>query len=78
MSPTPIVLAALATSCRILSNTNQLKLSDKKEVFEFHLQWLYLAARYRNLATEEVSREIDDLAHRMARFVVNHETRRSP
>jgi hypothetical protein len=44
------------------------------KVFEFHLQWLCLSGRYRDSATEELSKEIDDLALRMARFVVNHET----
>jgi len=34
---------ALASSCRILSNSNLLQPTDKKEVFEFHLQWVYLS-----------------------------------
>jgi hypothetical protein len=60
----------------MLSNSNQFPLADKKEVFEFHLEWLSLCVRCPNSASgEELSREMqaqfDDLALRMARFVVN-------
>jgi hypothetical protein len=34
--------AALATSCRMLSNSERVQLADKKEVLEFHLLWLSL------------------------------------
>lgn len=74
MSPTPFVLAALA-SCRILTNGGQLQLSAKQKVFEFHLHWLHLSARYRDAPTEELSNEIDDLAVRVARFVLCHQSR---
>jgi hypothetical protein len=65
MSPTPTVLAALAASCRILANSN---LADKKDVLEFHLRWVDLCRR-------DCAEELDDLAFRMAQFVVNHEPR---
>jgi hypothetical protein len=78
MAPNAPVLAALATSCRLLSNSNQFQIADKKEVFEFHLEWLSLCVRCRNSSSgEELTREMqaqfDDLALRMARFVVNRE-----
>lgn len=79
MAPNAPILAALATSCRMLSNSNQIPLADKKDVFEFHLEWLNLCVRCHNSAAsgEEVSTEIqaqfDDLALRMAQFVVNRE-----
>jgi len=63
MSPTPTVLAALAASCRLLANSN---LADKKDVLEFHLRWVDLCRR-------DCTEELDDLAFRMAQFVVNHE-----
>jgi hypothetical protein len=76
MAPNAAILAALVTSCRMLLNSNQVQLADKKEVFEFHLEWLSLCMRWRNSAsTAEVSKQIeaqsDDLALRMARFIVN-------
>jgi hypothetical protein len=78
MAPNAPILDALATSCRMLSNNNQAQLADKKEVFEFHLEWLSLCVRCRNSASgEELSREtqarFDDLALRMAQFVVSRE-----
>jgi hypothetical protein len=77
MAPNAPILAALATSCRMLSNSIQSQLADKTEVFEFHLEWLSLCVRYRDSApTAELSKEMkgefDDLALRMAQFVVNH------
>ena len=65
MSPTPIILDALASSCRMLAGSN---LADKKDVLEFHLQWVHLSG-------DECTEELDDLACRMAQFVVNHEPR---
>lgn len=60
----------------ILSISGQLQqLSAKKEMFEFQLQWLYLSGRYRDAPTEELSEEIDDLALRISRFVLRHESR---
>ena len=78
MAPNAPILAALATSCRMLSNSNQFPLADKKEVFEFHLEWFNLCVRSHNSTSgEELSREMqaqfNDLALRMARFVVNRE-----
>jgi hypothetical protein len=60
----------------MLLNSNQVQFADKKEVFEFHLEWLSLCVRCRNSAsTAEASKQIaaqsDDLALRMARFIVN-------
>ena len=78
MSPNALILDALATSCRMLSNSNQIQLADKEEVFAFHLEWLSLCARCRNSASgaklsKEMQAQFDDLALRMAQFVVNHE-----
>jgi hypothetical protein len=78
MAPDVPILAALAKSCRTLSSGGQLPLTDKKEVFEFHLEWLSLCVRYRDSAsTAELSKQMqaqfDDLALRMAQFIVNHE-----
>jgi hypothetical protein len=78
MAPNARILDALATSCRMLSNSNQLQLADKKEVFEFHLEWLSLCVRCPNSAsgeelTSEMQAQFDDLALRMAQFVVNRE-----
>ena len=78
MAPNATILAALATSCRMLSSRNQFPLADKKEVFEFHLEWLSLCVRCHNSASgHELSREMqaqfDHLALRMAQFVVNRE-----
>ena len=63
MSPTPIILDALASSCRLLADSN---LADKKDVLEFHLQWVHLSS-------DEGTEELDDLACCMAQFVVSHE-----
>lgn len=76
MAPNTAILDALVTSCRMLLNGNQVQSADKKEVFEFHLEWLSLCVLWRNSAsTAEVSKQIeaqiDDLALRMARFIVN-------
>jgi hypothetical protein len=78
MAPNAPILVALAQSCRMLSSANQLQSVDKKEVFEFHLEWLSLCARYRDpVYTARSSREMEaqsaDLALRMAQFIVNHE-----
>jgi hypothetical protein len=78
MAPNAPILDALATSCRLLSNSNQFQLADQKEVFEFHLEWRSLCVRCPNSASgEELSREMqaqfDDLALRMAQFIVNRE-----
>lgn len=77
MSPAPFVLVALA-SCRALSNSGQLQLPAKQEVFEFHLDWVYLSGRFRNSPTEDLTKEIDDFAVRVARFVLNHELLQRP
>jgi hypothetical protein len=77
MSPAPFVLIALA-SCRALSNSGQLQFSAKQEVFEFHLDWVHLSGRYRDALTEDLSKEIDDFAVRLARFVLNHELLQRP
>jgi hypothetical protein len=78
MAPNAPILDALATSCRMLSNSNQFQLADKREVFEFHLEWFSLCARCPNSAsggelTSEMQARFDDLALRMAQFVVNRE-----
>ena len=78
MAPNAPILDALATSCRLLSNSNHFQLADKKEVFEFHLEWLSLCVRSRNspsgeALSTEMQAQFDDLALRMARFVVNRE-----
>ena len=65
MSPTPIILDALASSCRMLVESN---LADKKDVLEFHLQWVHLSS-------DECAEELDDLACRMEQFVLSHEPR---
>jgi hypothetical protein len=69
MSPTPIILAALASSCRLLLKGNHLQAAQKREVFELHLQWMQLL----HSAVEDGSIEPEDLAIRMARFIINHE-----
>lgn len=75
MSPTPIILAALASSCRVLSNSNCLKSAEKREVFELHLQWIHLVTSW---GTENGCKDakLEELALHMAQFVVNHEPRR--
>jgi|HubBroStandDraft_2_1064218.scaffolds.fasta_scaffold28653_2 hypothetical protein len=78
MAPNAPILDALATSCRMLSNSYQFQLADKRKVFEFHLEWLSLCVRYPNSAsgeelTSEMQAQFDDLALRMAKFVVNRE-----
>jgi hypothetical protein len=77
MAPNAPILAALATSCRMVSDGNQTKLADKREVFEFHLEWLSLCVRYRDSASpaelsKQMQAQCDDLALRMAQFIVNH------
>ena len=62
----------------MVSNDNQAQLADKIEVFEFHLEWLSLCERRRKLArgielSKETQAQFDDLALRMAKFVVNRE-----
>ena len=78
MAPNASVIAALATSCRMVSNSNQVQLADKMEVFEFHLEWLSLCERRRKLArgielSKETQAQFDDLALRMAQYILNHE-----
>jgi hypothetical protein len=77
MASSPI-LAALATSCRMLSNSGWFQLADKKEVFEFHLEWFSLCVLCRNSAfgeelSEDMQMQFDDLALRMAQFILNYE-----
>jgi hypothetical protein len=76
MTSAPI-LAALATSCRMLADSSRLQLADKKEVFEFHLEWVSLCVRCRNSASgkelsEEMQLQFDDLALRMAQFILSY------
>jgi hypothetical protein len=71
------ILAALATSCRMLSNSERVQLADKKEVLEFHLLWLSLCVRCRNSApgeelSEDMQMQFDDLTLRMAQFILNY------
>jgi hypothetical protein len=76
MASAPI-LAALATSCRMLSNSERVRLADKKEVLELHLQWLSLCVRCNPVPGEQLSQEMqlqfEDLALRMAHFILNYE-----
>ena len=77
MASAPI-LAALVTSCRMLSNFERVQLAGKKEVLEFHLEWLSLCLRCHNSASgeqlsEEMQLQFDDLALRMAQFILNYE-----
>lgn len=77
MASAPI-LAALATSCRMLSNSERVRLADKKEVLELHLQWLSLCVRCRSSApgeklSDELQLQFEDLALRMAQFILNYE-----
>jgi hypothetical protein len=74
MSPTPIMVAALASSCRVLLKHRHLQSAERREVLEFHLQWMKLM----HSAGEDGSEDADfeDLALRMARFIVNHEPSR--
>ena len=69
------IFAALATSCRMLSHRNRVQLADKKEVFEFHLEWVSLCVRCRSATcaedlSEEMQLQFDDLALRMANFIL--------
>jgi hypothetical protein len=75
MSPTPIIVAALASSCRVLLNNRNLQSAERREVLEFHLQWMELV----HSATGNGSKaaQFEDLALRMAHFVVNHEPSRA-
>jgi len=62
----------------MVSNRNQVQLADKIEVFEFHLEWLSLCERNRKLArgielSKETQAQFDDLALRMAQYILNHE-----
>jgi len=80
MASAPI-LAALATSCRMLSNGERVQLAEKKEVFEFHLEWVSLCVLCGNSAfgeelSEEMQLQFDDLALRMAQFILNYEKKR--
>jgi hypothetical protein len=75
MSPTPIILAALASSCRVLLNNRHLQSAARREVLEFHLQWMDLVHSAGRNGSKTA--EFEDLALRMARFVVNHEPSRA-
>jgi hypothetical protein len=77
MGTTPI-FAALATSCRMLSNSERIQLADKREVLAFHLEWASLCVLCGNSASgeelsEEMQLQFDDLALRMAQFILNYE-----
>ncbi len=72
MAPNASVIAALATCCRMVSNSNQVQLADRIEVFEFHLEWLSLCERGTELS-KETQAQFDDLALRMAQYILNHE-----
>jgi hypothetical protein len=76
MSPTPIILAALASSCRVLSTHSQLLSAERREVFELHLQWMEVV---HSQGTSDESKEAKsrDIAVRMARFILNHEPSRN-
>jgi hypothetical protein len=75
MSPTPIILAALASGCRVLSNHGQFQLAERREVLELHLQWMEVV--HTHWASEESKEaKFQDLAMRMARFILNHEPSR--
>jgi hypothetical protein len=74
----PPILAALATSCRMLSNSKRVQLAHKKEVLEFHLEWASLCVLCGNSASgeelsEETSLQFENLALRMAQFILNYE-----
>jgi hypothetical protein len=78
VAPNASVIAALATSCRMVSTRSQVQLADKIEVFEFHLEWLSLCERCRKLTggielSKETQAQFDDLALRMAQYILNHE-----
>jgi DNA-binding CsgD family transcriptional regulator len=65
----------------MLSNSERVQLADKKEVLEFHLEWVSLCVLCRNSASgeelsEEMQLQFDDLALRMAQFILNYEKKR--
>jgi hypothetical protein len=75
MSPTPIIVAALASSCRVLLNNRNLQSAERREVLEFHLQWMDLVHSASGIGSKAA--KFEDLASRMARFVVDHEPSRA-
>jgi hypothetical protein len=61
-----------------LSNSERIQLADKREVLAFHLEWASLCVLCRNSASgeelsEEMQLQFDDLALRMAQFILNYE-----
>jgi hypothetical protein len=74
MTPTPIIVAALASSCRVLLTNRNLQSTERREVLEFHLQWMDLVHSAGGNGSK--ASEFEDLALRMARFVVKHEPSR--
>ena len=75
MTPTPIIVAALASSCRVLLNNRNLQSAERKEVLEFHLEWMDLVHSASGIGSKAA--KFEDLASRMARFVVDHEPSRA-
>jgi hypothetical protein len=73
MSPTPIILAALISSCRVLLNHRQLQSVEKREVLEFHLRWMELVHPNSGSGNGTKTAAFEDLALSMARFVIDHE-----
>jgi hypothetical protein len=71
MSPTPIILAALASSCRVLFKCNHLQAAERREVFELHLQWMELVRSATGQESDGVRSEV--LALHMAQFIMKHE-----
>jgi hypothetical protein len=75
MTPTPIIVAALASSCRVLLNNRNLQSAERREVLEFHLRWMDLVHSASGNGSKAA--EFEDLASRMAHFIVNHEPSRA-
>jgi hypothetical protein len=73
MSPAPIILAALSSSCRVLLNHRQLQSAEKREVIEFHLRWMELVHSDSVNGNGSKAAAFEDLALSMARFVIDHE-----
>ena len=72
MAPNASVIAALATCCRMVSNSNQVQFAGQNRMLEFHLEWLSLCERGTELS-KETQAQFDDLALRMAQYILNHE-----
>jgi hypothetical protein len=73
MSPAPIILAALASSCRVLLNHRHLQSAEKREVLEFHLRWMEIVHSDSVSGNGSKAAPFEDLALSMARFVIEHE-----